>query len=96
MIQIPFPWRHMMKEETRPTRSSIFLIGSAGFSYDGCLLSLVQTNYVLIIGVKADAERVAIQFGQPHGNDGSLSAAPEASTWRRDRCDDNLLEYEGP
>ena len=67
MIQIPFPWRHMMKEETRPTRSSIFLIGSAGFPYDGCLLSLVQTNYVLIIGVKADAGRVATQFGQRHG-----------------------------
>ena len=56
-----------MKEETRPTRSSTFLIGSAGFPYDGCLLSLVQTNYVLIIGVKADAGRVAIQFGQQHG-----------------------------
>jgi hypothetical protein len=44
MIQIPFSWRHTMKEETRPTRSSTFLIGSAGFPYDGCLLSLAQNE----------------------------------------------------
>jgi hypothetical protein len=67
MIQIPFSWRLMMKEQTGPTRLSTFLFGNAGSPYDGCLLSLVQTNYVLIIGVKADAGRVATQFGQRHG-----------------------------
>jgi hypothetical protein len=32
MIQISFSWRHTMNAETRPSRSSTFLIESAGDS----------------------------------------------------------------